>query len=491
VIYVADLEGDSLTPTKIHCLSVMNVDTEKLSTTIDYDEMRRFWLNAKVIIGHNFKRFDVRVVEKLLGIKIKCKIIDTLALSWYLYPARKKHGLEQWGEHYGVPKPIITDWEDQPIETYIHRCEEDVKINFKLWKDQFRYLVDLYGSQAKVWKFLDYISFKMDCAVLQEKSGWKVDQEYLNSAIKELQELKDGKFQELIEAMPPVPKYKTRSKPKRFINSNGDYSKLGLEWLKFLDDHGLPPHHEEDVPYVTHYEKGNPDAPQQVKDWLYANGWVPQTFDYKKDKATGEVRPIPQINLDHGKGICHSIKMLYEKEPKFELLDGLSVITHRLGVLKGIKKGIDERGYTKAQIQGFTNTLRVKHTTVVNLPKVDKPYGEFIRGALIAEDGTVLCGSDMASLEDRIKQHFIYFYDPDYVNSMDEKGFDPHLTIAVIAGMCTQEDADNYKYVAILDDEEKERIKQEAAERKQNESVFDWAKRIKPVRDIAKNGNYA
>ena len=407
-IWVADVEADSLNPTKLHCASFCDPRSGKIYSTTDYGEMRKAFTEADILIIHNGKRFDVPVCERLLGIKIEAKVIDSLALSWYLYPTRKKHGLEEWDEHYGVPKPIINDWENLPIEVYIHRCEEDVKINHKLWTDQFKYLIEIYGSQDKVWKFLDYISYKMDCAVLQEKSGWKVDQKYLDDAIDELTKLKEGKISELAEKMPPVPEYKVRSKPKRFINANGEYSKLGLDWLKFLDDHGFPPHHEEDVKYVCGYRSGNPDSPQQVKDWLYANGWVPRTFEYKKDKQTGEVKSIPQINLDHGKGICDSIKELYVKEPALELLDGLSVISHRLGVLKGIRSGIDENGYTKAQIKGFTNTLRVKHTTVVNLPKVDKPYGKFIRGSLVAEKGTILCGSDMSSLEDRIKQHFIY-----------------------------------------------------------------------------------
>jgi hypothetical protein len=47
---------------------------------------------------------------------------------------------------------------------------------------------------------------------------------------------------------------------------------------------------------------------------------------------------------------------------------------------------------------------------------------------------------------------------------MLQDDFDPHITIAVMAGMLTQEQGDAYK---------------------------NGDKQYKPIRDIAKNGNYA
>ena len=102
-------------------------------------------------------------------------------------------------------------------------------------------------------------------------------------------------------------------------------------------------------------------------------------------------------------------------------------------------------GYLKAEIHGLTNTLRFKHRNpLVNLPGVDKPYGEEIRGSLIAPEGMVLCGSDMVSLEDNTKRHYMWDYDPDYVIEMSQDGFDPHLDLALHAGAVTQSDIDEY-----------------------------------------------
>ncbi len=70
--------------------------------------------------------------------------IDTLALSWYLFPERQKHGLADWGVDLGIPKPKVDDWQNLSYEEYKHRCEEDTKINWKLWKKLERRLEEIY-----------------------------------------------------------------------------------------------------------------------------------------------------------------------------------------------------------------------------------------------------------------------------------------------------------------------------------------------------------
>lgn len=441
---VFDIEADGLTPTKIHCLSV-KVNGKKILSTSDYDKMRRFFNNADVLIGHNITRYDIPAVEKLLGVSVKAKLVDTLALSWYLYPNRIRHGLEGWGEDFGVPKPVVTDWEGLSVEEYIHRCEEDVKINHKLWEKQWRYLLKLYGGEEEAWNLINYLSFKMDCAREQERVKWKLDVERCTNGLAELTHLKEVKVNQLKEAMPKVEVIKKSTKPKKPFLKSGGLSATGEKWFKLLEDQGLPEDYDGEVSYVNDYKEPNPGSTTQIKSWLVGLGWIPQTFKHKRDKETNEFTSIPQINLEHGAGICPSIKKLYGKEPALELLDGLSVLTHRISILKGFLDAVDEEGYVQAQIQGLTNTLRFKHKVVVNLPSVGKPYGDLIRGCLIAPDGYELIGSDMSSLEDRTKQHYMWDYDPEYVKEMNTEGFDPHLDIGVLAGMMTQAQADAFK----------------------------------------------
>ena len=154
---VFDVECDGFNPTKLHCISVKGTNT-KLKSTANYDNMRKFFTNADVLIGHNIIRFDIPVVERILGIKITARRVDTLALSWYLEPQRVRHGLEYYGEDFGIPKPVVTDWDGLTTEEYIHRCEEDVKINTTLWEKQWKQLLKLYGSEEEAWRFIDYLT---------------------------------------------------------------------------------------------------------------------------------------------------------------------------------------------------------------------------------------------------------------------------------------------------------------------------------------------
>jgi len=444
-VNVFDIEADGLDATRIHCL-VYEQDGEMAPLT-SYADMKAWLAKAEVLIAHNCIRYDKPTLERLLGIRIKAKFVDTLALSWYLFPHVKRHGLEQWGEHYGVKKPEIDDWENLTQEEYVHRCSEDVRINKLLWDDCWKFLIKLYGSEEDAWRLIDYLTFKMDCAREQERSKWKVDLPKAQALLDKLIKERDEKTEQLAKAMPKVPIKTIRKMPaKGLYKLNGEPSVAGARWLQLLEEHGLPEGHTEPIEVITGYNEPNPGSHIQIKDWLYGLGWEPETFEYKRDKETGDVRKIPQVNLKEGKGVCPSIKKLYGKEPSLELMDGLSIVIHRISILQGFVDNSDEDGYVKAEVGGFTNTLRFKHRVVVNLPGVDKAYGKEIRGCLMAPDGYELCGSDMSSLEDRTKQHYMWPHDPDYVREMQKPDFDPHLGLAVFAGEITQDEEDFYKW---------------------------------------------
>jgi DNA polymerase III epsilon subunit-like protein len=438
---IFDIEGDSLTATKIHCLSVN--DGKRIKTTTDYDNMRKFFLKADVLIGHNIARWDIPTVERILEIKIPCKhVIDTLAISWYMSPDRAKHGLESYGVEYGLLKTEIEDWVGLDIKEYIRRCERDVEINTRLWEEQLAFLRKLYGNDQEVERLLAYLRLKMDCAALQEASRWKLDVPACQAGITMLEETKVQKTQELRAIMPRVPVFTTKTKPKKMFLQNGKLSSLGLKWKDLCQEYNADPETTNEITYQSGDTDPNPGSHDQMKNFLFSLGWKPDEFKYVPDKDNPKkTRAIPQINtkVPGEWGLSQSVQRLVEKHPNLEPLDGLSVITHRLSILEGFISNVDSEGYVKAEMQGLTNTLRYKHKTCVNLPKPSVPYGELIRGCLIAPDGMELCGSDMSSLEDKMKQHFMVPYDPEYVAEMQVEGYDPHLNLAAFAGAITKD----------------------------------------------------
>lgn len=463
---VFDLEADGLRPTKIYCLCWRDYEGNRGAET-DFGRMGEFFRKYEVYVGHNIRRFDIpRCVRDLLGINPEgIKWVDTIGLSWYLFPERKGYSLASFGPDYGFEKVKIDDWFNLSVDEYIERCSVDVDINYALWKDCLTYLVELYGKD-NLWGILKYLDFKLYCAHLAEESRWKVDVDQVKEGISELDKLREEKFEELRDALPKIPVVKEYEPPKRLRNADGQLSVLGQRWQDRLREAGLPPDHEGTVRLVVDYVDGNPNSPEQVKNWLFSLGWKPRKFKYKKDKD-GKDKAIPQINSEPGE-LCESVTELAEDHPSVLALEGYSVISHRLGLLRGFLSNLSEDGYLTAAVAGLTNTLRFKHTEIVNLPKPEKKFAAHVRGSLVARKGKILCGADMSSLEDRLKQHFIYPYDPEYVNELNKEDYDPHLDLALLAGALTPEEVEGYK-----------------------KGEKSYVAAVKPIRSIYKNGNYA
>ena len=141
-----DSESDGLAYdcTKLHVLSY-TTDGETYHSTGDYDDMRAVLDSADLIVAHNSIRHDMVVFNRILGVPMDYKRwIDTLALSWYLFPDRQRHGLADWGVDLGIAKPKVDDWQNLSYDEYKHRCEEDCKINWLLWKKLERGLKEIY-----------------------------------------------------------------------------------------------------------------------------------------------------------------------------------------------------------------------------------------------------------------------------------------------------------------------------------------------------------
>ena len=440
---VFDIETDGLLDqlTKVHVMS-WSEDGKIVNSTNDYDKMREVLSVHDTLIGHYITRFDVPALEKILGVTLENRLIDTLALSWHLHPNRSSHGLEGYGVEYGVPKPKIADWDSLTYEEYRHRCEEDVKINWRLWRDLSLKLDKLYAeAQDDKDRFIDYLTFKMNCMREQEEMRWKLDVPMAQKAFDEIMTLKEEKEFQLSKAMPKRILTSTRSRPAQMYNKDGSMSKRGEKWEVLCRSNHMPST-SKTITVKVGEEDANPSSTPQVKEWLMSLGWEPRTFKYTRNKITGEEKTIEQVRKDGE--LCESVLELAEVDPTVNLLDGLTVLTHRAGILKSFLEG-HEDGWLVAGVAGFTNTLRFRHAKpLVNLPSVDKPYGDVVRGVLTCPEGYTLCGADMTSLEDTTKRHYMQPLDPDYVEEMARDGFDPHLDLAKFAGVVTQHEIDEY-----------------------------------------------
>ena len=441
---IFDIETNGLNPDKIHCMVYVdtNSDVSKTTHTDDYECMKEILLSGKPLLGHNIIRYDIPVLEKILKIKVKSRLYDTLAMSWVMNPTRSKHGLDSFYQDFGIPKLKIDDWENLSYQDYVDRCTNDVMITDALWHNLLGRFMKVYGCKKMLDKFFRYLEFKMDCAREAESSGWKLNTDLTNSLIDQWTELQNNKVKELIEVMPLRKIYKVHTKPKVYQKKDGSLSSHGKKWNALLEEHGLPSNYIGEITVVKGTEDPNPNSTDQVKDWLTSLGWQPCTYKYNKDKETGEEKRVKQIRKNGE--LTESVKLLIEKNPAVGVLDGLTVLQHRLGIVKGFVD-CEQGGYVRAEIDGLTNTLRFKHKKpLVNLPSVEKQYGKEIRSCLITTPGYLLCGADMTSLEDTTKRHYMMPYDPQYVKEMSVEGFDPHLDLAKHAKVVTQRQIDQH-----------------------------------------------
>ncbi|UYD72104.1 DNA polymerase [Vibrio phage vB_VpaM_VPs20] len=450
------------------------------------------WLNQGWnLIMHNGITYDAIAMTKYFELDLsKCVVLDTLYMAWYLEPDRHRYGLADYGEMFGVPKPPIEDWQNLHISEYGRRVMQDCRIQLKLWSRLWKMMLALYEDDvAMAWKMVAHLNMKGRHLAKAQETKWKLDVPNAEKYSAEWAAEKEARTTALIEVMPLVPEFKEVRRPKKPFKMNGQLSgtwedsrtgkpSLGIKWALFCLNYDVDFDDANPEGYLYHDsdKPGNPNSPAQLKEWLFSLGWEPETFEYKRNDD-GSERAIPQINVKNSGGeLDPGVERLIEDHPTLERLKGLSIVKHRLGIVNGWLRDHKD-GWLEARAAGFTNTLRLRHAEIVNVPSDRVWGGKELRSLLIAPDGYVSLGSDLSSLEDRCKHHYQMPLDPEYVKSQLTKGFDPHLTIAVLGSFITQADYD--LYVAV-DNEEIEPTEEQKAR----------IKEIKPVRALGKRTNY-
>lgn len=459
-IYASDIETSGLThhlieqgdEAKLHNLCAYNIENQEtyLFEGTQRDTIEKFLDREIIMIMHNGICYDKNAL-KILGYNVdKVHFVDTLALSWYLDLKRDKHGLESYGDEFGVPKPEIKDWKDLTQEDYNHRVREDVKIQYRTYKKLKGMFEELYGVMSDyefcTHRVVKYLNFKMEQLSEQQETRIRVDVPKAKDLVIMFEGLLDEKITQLAKVMPKVPVYTKHTKPAKPFKKDGSMSSTGEKWKALTEKAGVDFDYEGEIKTIKEYSDPNPSSSAQVKAWLDAMGWIPETFKHLKD-ADGNERRIPQIYVQGTGGqICPSIERLSEENPDVEALVGLGVIKHRKGVVQGFLDSLIFGEYIEAGANGFTNTLRLKHRKpFVNLPSSRVNYGEDVRGCIIARDGKRFVCSDLSSMENLWSFNYQMPYDPDYVMSQQSDDYDPHLNLAKVGGLITEDEVNFFK----------------------------------------------
>lgn len=429
-VAIYDTEANGLhEATKIWCVSVMDYSTKEITSfgPDSIDAALDYLSQFDTLIAHNQLDYDRYIINNITGIDLAShsSLLDTLVLSRLLHPDRPlpvgisqgsgAHSIEAWGLRFGHPKPKHEDWTQYSPEM-LHRCEEDVRINCKV----FEALLNEMGDHD--WgKAIELEHRVQEIISAQARRGVYFDLKAAEELIQELTEGVDKLTKELEENAPV--KWKSFGvdilEP---FKKDGTLKKMVTDWL---DD-------QVNGPFTRVYsEKINLDSDVQLKDYLFKLGWKPTQYNFNKE--TGE-RTSPKLEFEDGDGLDSGIGKKIKDRKLF---------SHRLNQVRGLVERVRQDNRIEADANTIgTNTRRFRHRNVVNIPRVGTPYGERMRALFTCTPGKVLVGYDAKGLELRMLAH--YMNDEEYTNVL--LNGDIHTFNQELAGLATRDDAKTFIY---------------------------------------------
>ena len=393
---ILDIETDDLNATKIHCIVTKNVDTGQINLWKGdecYTSFPKFAKGVLKFIMHNGISFDAPTLNRLTGTKLNVSNVeDTLILSQLLFPTRKKHSLESWGENLGFKKIDFHDFSEL-TEEMITYCIRDVDITHRLW------LKIKEEKYTKYRKAIDLEYRVRHIVDVQERNGFTLDVQKATCLQAELTDKASVIEEKLQEKYPPITQERVSEKTGK---------RLKYKIIVF-----------------------NPSSRQQIASRLMEQGWKPDNFT-----PTGH--PIVD------EGTLKNVAI-----PEAQMIAEYLLLNKRTAQIKSWLELLEEDG----KVHGKVLTLkaisgRMAHfgPNMAQVPAVYSPYGKQCRACWSSSSpDRVLVGCDASSLELRCLAH--YMKDDDYTKEVVEG--DIHTANQKAAGLATRDQAKTFIYAFI------------------------------------------
>jgi hypothetical protein len=444
----------------MHILHAEDLDTGEEFTYLEGDTR---WMglldNAKLIVGQNYANFDQGLLFKLFGYHHKrhTNIVDTLIMSAVLNYRRfgdRGHAMYVWGLYLGQEKQEHEDWTVFSPEME-SRCKTDVKLNILMYNELFAELQEVKAKHPQVVHYLKAETAVAKWCGYATVYGWPFD----TPNAKVLHDKLIVETDAIRENLEKVLGFKVVAQdkvgedyPTKTVkyNQNGTYNHHVANYF------GIDPWSGHDAEYRTVHGQytriqGVPlslDSSDDVKMFLYRNGWVPTQWNFKKDPVTKKrtrVKSSAKVTEDSlellgGDGALYSVFLTSKS---------------RLGVTKTWLEEVDENNILHGTCKAIgTPSMRATHQIIVNIPTGRSKYGKEMRSLFGTIPGWTLIGADSKGNQGRGLAY--YLKNPEYIDIMLNK--DIHLyNVAAIEkaltsiGVCwqvklefTQEDVEKY-----------------------------------------------
>ena len=433
---VFDIEADGLTPTKIHCIVAMDVDTKDVFTfdNTQLEEGYSMLQAATKLIGHNIIGYDIPVVERLGRIDLSDKkVVDTLVLSRLFKPTREgNHGLEAWGYRLGFKKGDFGE-QEQAWEKYtpqmLEYCKRDVVLNHKVY--------NALKHESK--------GFTPTSVRIEHGTARIVDQQRNNGFLLDIRKamglvaMFETKLYELEEE---VQKEFQATVEKKILTHS--YTATGKVAKTAKDQHGKGVRlTDKEYETFTMYQNPKPiiretttdfnlGSRKQIGEYLIRSGWKPKKFT-----------PTGQPIVDEG--ILKKVKGI----PQAALIAKYLMIQKRLAQVKSWLKELDDdtgrvHGYVNPN-GAVTGRMTHSHPNMAQIPSSSSPYGKECRSCWVVPKDYKLVGIDASGLELRMLAHFLN--DEGYTNEI--LNGDIHTANQKLAGLESRDQAKTFIYALL------------------------------------------
>lgn len=420
--YVFDIETDGLLQscTKMWILAAYDIDAKKMHYWLEGDlGWQEVFNNAKLVVGHNILGFDIFALEKLFGYKFPktCNMHDTLIMSQILDYKRfgtEGHSLARWGQSLNFPKHDFNDW-SKFSEEMLAYCLQDVKLGTKVYEKLLGELEKVSAKTPAIKTYLRAEHAATKWATSASLHGWPFDIEAAKALHKEL----EAEMQKAYDALSKRLGTKTVAVDK----VKGVVETKKPKWTKagFYDAHtanwfGIDPcsgYEGEERMVLGEYcrvefQPLSLDSVNDVKTFLFRNGWQPTEWNMKVNEATGKKeKTSPKITEDSLEFLGGDGKLYTE----------FLTAKSRSAILKTWIENTDAEGNLHGECMVIgTPSMRARHSIIVNVPSADSPWGKQMRSLFTCKPGWVLVGCDSAGNQARGLAH--YLKDPKFIDTL-------------------------------------------------------------------------
>ena len=408
---------------RLLCMSSATLEGDTVTLTVpsngdDVRKMLAYFDTFDTIVAHNGIIFDLPALHKLYNWKPKAKIVDTLVLSSLLFPdIEGGHSLRSWGMRLKCFKGDYTGGFTEYNEEMGKYCVTDTVVLKALYK----HLMAEFNKDVDKWQTPMRIENKVAQLIgWQERNGWQFNSEKALGLIDSISQRIIDIDSELAHML------KWKVSPKGTGSAIKPFTALGKPSAR-CEDFKLEVRLEGLVePDVSGefcriaVELPDLGSRKQMIELLMQYGWKPTEYTDKGNPKFTEDSIVGKLGTQG--------QMLVER---------FVCITRRSQIGGWLEKVRPDGRIVAGAMPNATPTARMRHRTVVNVPRVGTPYGADLRALFTVPVGKVQVGADASGLELRLLAHYMgdAAYTDAVVNGKSSDGTDVHTVNCKILGL--------------------------------------------------------